>query len=160
MNATKHPNPNNTCDRCKKARELFYHDPTGEALCVKCIPGECLCGCGAEVKKTYRPGHDAKHVSVLISYYKVKTHDLDELLAMLPSVALRNKLTRAIRKLENKPYAGKNRCSCGRAPKTKNTNGQNPELCDICWDEAGWENDHMDGNHEPGEKSDVCPMCR
>jgi hypothetical protein len=160
MNTTQHLNPNNKCDRCEKVRELFYYDPTGEALCVKCTPGECKCGCGTPSYSTYRPGHDAKHVSVLISYYKAKTHTLDDLQLMLPSFALRNKLVRAINRLENKPYAGKNRCGCGRAPKTKNTNGQNPELCDICWDEAGWENDHMDGNHEQGERPDVCPMCR
>lgn len=27
----------------------------------------CLCGCGQEVNSVYRPGHDAKHVSILLA---------------------------------------------------------------------------------------------
>lgn len=121
------------------------------------INTECVCGCGLHTSGTnYRPGHDAKHVSVLISYYKAKTHNLDDLQVMLPSIALRNKLVRAIRRLEDLPYAGKNRCGCGRAPK----GSENPEICEICWDEAGWENYHYDGHHEPGSEKEHCPMCR
>jgi hypothetical protein len=32
-------------------------------------PNSCGCGCGAEVKGRYRPGHDARHASDLAARY-------------------------------------------------------------------------------------------
>lgn len=36
---------------------------------------------------------------------------------------------------------------------------ENPELCDVCWDQAGLENAHMDGWHDEGNADDDCPAC-
>jgi hypothetical protein len=33
-------------------------------------------------------------------------------------------------------------------------------LCAQCYDEAGVENEHQDGGHEPGSLPEECPMCR
>lgn len=64
-----------TCDRCNKRvpeGELLHDEETGQAICGDCqaqpevarpTGNECLCGCGAQVKGRYRPGHDARHVS-------------------------------------------------------------------------------------------------
>jgi hypothetical protein len=34
----------------------------------------------------------------------------------------------------------------------------NQALCTACFDAAGWENSHQDGNHEPGSDPE-CPIC-
>jgi NAD-dependent SIR2 family protein deacetylase len=34
----------------------------------------------------------------------------------------------------------------------------NQALCTACFDAAGWENSHQDGNHEPGSEP-LCPIC-
>lgn len=64
-----------TCDACNKRvpeGELLHDEETGRAICDDCqakpvvarpTGSECLCGCGAQVKGRYRPGHDARHVS-------------------------------------------------------------------------------------------------
>ena len=119
----------------------------------------CLCGCGEIAKGTYRPGHDARHVSILIGAvldgYTSPTTAREE----LPSLALRNKFDQALANRQAKKASSK-RCGCGRANKTKNTLEQNPEICDICWDEAGYENDHMDGRHPHKSMPKECPLCR
>ena len=60
----------------------------------------CQCYCGHEVspKATYRPGHDARHVSNLLqtiinhqAFDKVAEYQTD-----LPSIALRTKLAKAV----------------------------------------------------------------
>ena len=70
----------------------------------------CKCGCGqplANTASTYRPGHDAKHVSVLISYLFTNKDALssgEDFFAQsflhhrkqLPSIALQNKFTRVV----------------------------------------------------------------
>lgn len=72
----------------------------------------CFCGCGtptSSAKAFYRPGHDAKHVSVLLAEIfaqrKVWHDSEDELVALfiqtsaqLPSGALRVKLNNAFAK--------------------------------------------------------------
>lgn len=54
----------------------------------------CYCGCGllASSKSLYKQGHDAKHVSVLLSYIAAGTHTVDEAKSLLPSTALQVKL--------------------------------------------------------------------
>src|SRR5690625_110633 len=68
----------------------------------------CKCGCGQGLNNTvstYRPGHDAKHVSVLVSYLFTNKDALssgEDFFAQsflyhrkqLPSIALQNKFTR------------------------------------------------------------------
>ena len=54
------------------------------------------------------------------------------------------------------------RCeSCGKL--TRNTGDEGDfgrRSCRKCWDEAGFENEHQDGGHDPGSRPDCCPMCR
>lgn len=33
------------------------------------------------------------------------------------------------------------------------------DLCTVCYDRAGLENEHQDGQHEPGEFPQDCPLC-
>src|SRR5690625_7958513 len=70
----------------------------------------CKCGCGQGLNNTvstYRAGHDAKHVSVLVSYLftnKDARSSGEDFFAQsflyhrkqLPSIALQNKCTRAV----------------------------------------------------------------
>ena len=70
----------------------------------------CKCGSGQGLNNTvstYRPGHDAKHVSVLVSYLFTNKDALssgEDFFAQsflyhrkqLPSIALQNKFTRAV----------------------------------------------------------------
>lgn len=57
----------------------------------------CFCGCGSltGAQSLYKPGHDAKHVSVLLSYIAAGTYTLDEAKQQLPSTPLRVKLHNA-----------------------------------------------------------------
>lgn len=128
----------------------------------------CTCGCGFPVKGFYKQGHDAKHVSVLLSYVTTGTHTVDEAKAQLPSTALQVKFHNALarwtakqtKKANKAPRVNQTPCAvCGFRPRTRNTREQNPELCDTCWYEAGLENDHQDENHAPGTDRE-CPMCR
>lgn len=65
------------CDTCGKKAELFWDDETESAICDKCASangqlaivvggGLCRCGCGQKVEKSYKQGHDARHVSLLV----------------------------------------------------------------------------------------------
>ena len=131
----------------------------------------CFCGCGflAGGKSLYKQGHDAKHVSVLLSYVAAGTHTADEAKSLLPSTALQVKLHNALARRTAKqaakvagrqPRTAKNPCVvCGTRPKSKDIN-ENPELCSVCFEEAGFENDHMDGNHAPGTERAGCSICR
>ena len=58
----------------------------------------CHCGCGlvASSGSLYKPGHDAKHVSVLISYIAAGITTVDQAKAQLPTGALRVKLHNAL----------------------------------------------------------------
>ena len=60
----------------------------------------CYCGCGllASSKSLYKQGHDAKHVSVLLSYIAAGTHTVDAARALLPSTALQVKLHNTLAK--------------------------------------------------------------
>jgi|SRR5688500_7956470 len=59
------------------------------------------------------------------------------------------------------------RCvTCKVRPITTEVKG--PELCDVCYEYAGWENTHSDSGHDDPEGSDVldlademsiCPVC-
>lgn len=88
----------------------------------------CTCGCGftAGAKSLYKQGHDAKHVSVLLSYVTAGTHTVDEAKAQLPSTALQvkfhNALARYTAKAEAKQAKG--------AKRTKKF--VDPEQCDRC----------------------------
>ena len=67
----------------------------------------CTCGCGIETKSTYRPGHDAKHVSILLAgifarrnEWGIEGEDLlielaEDARAQLPSTALKVKFNNA-----------------------------------------------------------------
>ncbi len=49
----------------------------------------------------------------------------------------------------------KNACEdCGRRVNKK----VHPELCEVCYDYAGWENTHQDGDNGP-EGHEGCPIC-
>jgi len=77
----------------------------------------CNCGCGEVVKNAYRPGHDARHVSILVSNwiraYEVSegaaTHEVDDAMRRLPSAALKAKYLNAQQKAEAKVEAKRNR---------------------------------------------------
>lgn len=60
--------------------------------------GKCLCGCGAETKRSYRPGHDARHAGqvgrLLAAGTSLSPEQRSQLLATLPSEALRQKALR------------------------------------------------------------------
>jgi hypothetical protein len=71
--------------------------------------GQCLCGCGETpaAKSNYRPGHDARHVSILLQDLKnaaadeghkkhINVSDARGALAALPSPELKAKLSGAI----------------------------------------------------------------
>jgi hypothetical protein len=72
--------------------------PPSPAKAVKAPPAThpCACGCGALSKGSYRPGHDARHVSQLVA--RVVAGDLTEMAAVkqLKSDALRSKLTKSV----------------------------------------------------------------
>ena len=87
----------------------------------------CTCGCGftAGAKSLYKQGHDAKHVSVLLSYVVAGTHTLDEAKKQLPSTALQVKLHNAFVR-----YAAKQAAKADKAPRTKKF--IDPEQCDRC----------------------------
>ena len=71
----------------------------------------CFCGCGflAGGKSLYKRGHDAKHVSVLLSYIAAGTHTVDEAKAALPSPALRVKLHNALARQARRQEAKANK---------------------------------------------------
>ena len=75
----------------------------------------CFCGCGflAGGESLYKQGHDAKHVSVLLSYVAAGTHTVDEAKAALPSTALQVKLHNALAR-----RAIKAEKAAGRKPRT------------------------------------------
>ena len=50
---------------------------------------------------------------------------------------------------------------CGK--KTRDTGRGEDGVCFKCYDEAGWENEHMDYGEDhngAGRSPDNCPMCR
>lgn len=62
---------------------------------------ECACGCGIAIttSATYKPGHDAKHVSVTLAYIAAGNLTPAQGLAIFADSrpALHNKLARALR---------------------------------------------------------------
>lgn len=121
--------------------DFLAEDPTGDssyeihfANCVKGLDDEtksaptapvvevrgvefkgCLCGCGTPIgsRATYRPGHDARHASLVgqaaaEAYAKGETSSVldPEMFEDLPSTALRDKAARIALRLAEK---GKNR---------------------------------------------------
>jgi hypothetical protein len=66
--------------------------------------------------------------------------------------------TRQVAKL--KRLAVLHPCDVCQEPIGRGHDGVSAGICEICWEEAGWENEHQDGGHEPGERTDCCPMCR
>ncbi|TXK18443.1 hypothetical protein [Homoserinibacter sp. GY 40078] len=59
-------------------------------------PGTCKCGCGEQVKRDYRPGHDARHVSQLTRAVREGAIEKRVALRLLPTESLREKLTRTL----------------------------------------------------------------
>ena len=105
----------------------------------------CFCGCGllAGSKSLYKQGHDAKHVSVLLSYVTVGTHTLDEAKAQLPSTALQVKLHNALARRNRKQAKTAN-----KAPKGK-------QQCDRCgaWVKEGGL------SHDYETEQAICDQC-
>lgn len=50
--------------------------------------------------------------------------------------------------------------NCGKKTRETGEGESSVKLCRKCYDEAGFECDHLDGNHEPGTLPDDCPLCR
>ena len=105
----------------------------------------CYCGCGfvAGSKSLYKQGHDAKHVSVLLSYVTVGTHTLDEAKAQLPSTALQVKLHNALARRNRKQAKTAN-----KAPKGK-------QQCDRC---GAWVKEGMLVHDDLAEEA-ICDQC-
>ena len=57
---------------------------------------ECKCGCGQTAENVYRQGHDAKHVSILLSYLDAGLIEREAAMAALPTTALKVKLNNAL----------------------------------------------------------------
>ena len=57
---------------------------------------ECKCGCGQTAESVYRQGHDAKHVSILLSYLDAGLIEREDAMAALPTTALKVKLNNAL----------------------------------------------------------------
>lgn len=51
------------------------------------------------------------------------------------------------------------KCGCG-ASVGLGHDGTANGLCEGCFLDGGWENDHNDGHHEPGDEPVNCPVCR
>ena len=56
----------------------------------------CKCGCGLTTSNVYRPGHDAKHVSILLEAVLSGATTREEARKELPSAALQIKLDSAV----------------------------------------------------------------
>lgn len=69
----------------------------------------CKCGCGRPTGSTYAPGHDAKHVSLMIQEVLAGDTDREAARAQLPSMALRIKFDNALNNAINKAIARKER---------------------------------------------------
>jgi hypothetical protein len=65
----------------------------------------CKCGCGRPTNNTYAPGHDARHVSLMIKEVMDKGTSREAARAQLPSVALQIKFDNAITNAINKAIA-------------------------------------------------------
>lgn len=122
----------------------------------------CRCGCGSAVNGRYLPGHDARHVSKLYADIEQNGRSAAAIKAamrQLGSEPLKAKLQRMLDR-PAKPARNTWRCaSCGLDVRPADRSRENPEVCVTCWEQAGWENDHSDGGHEPGTRGDVCPVC-
>lgn len=98
----------------KGARRTTTPKPAGESDATTPTAKVCGCGCGAEVKGRYRPGHDARHVSAQAELFVAATADcraeiLDRLEQEL-SPALMAKWQARVDRLTQKDqivYAGK-----------------------------------------------------
>lgn len=56
--------------------------------------------------------------------------------------------------------AKKRTCTyCSIRLTAKNSEKFNDGYCNACFEQAGIENDHQDGNHEAGSEMTTCPMC-
>lgn len=69
----------------------------------------CKCTCGKVTDNTYAPGHDAKHVSLMIREVLAGNIDREAARAQLPSMALRVKFDNALDNAINKAIARKER---------------------------------------------------
>ncbi len=86
-----------------RTRNTTETDPTPEVATP--TGGICRCGCGGQTGGTYRQGHDAKHVSVLVSYVAAQTITYEDAKRELPSGALQVKFHNAWNKLVRKAEA-------------------------------------------------------
>ena len=123
----------------------------------------CYCGCGfiASSGSLYKPGHDAKHVSVLLKDALSNQITFDDARSKLTTQAIRLKFElaylRALAKLDAKSAK---LCVVCTSRRRSTKQGENPELCSKCFEEAGYENDHYDGNHDAGSLPTKCPLCK
>lgn len=62
-------------------------------------PGKCACGCKATVERFYKPGHDQRHFGQIARAIVANPAKLDQLLATLPSDALRAKARQSAERL-------------------------------------------------------------
>lgn len=46
---------------------------------------------------------------------------------------------------------------CGTRLSSSNHDRDNGPICNVCFDAAGWENDHMDNGHDEAVAN--CPLC-
>jgi hypothetical protein len=77
--------------------------------------GHCACGCGEYVgKASFRPGHDARLVGQLADMLRITPdtptaadEDVERVMSLLPSLALRAKLARSIASREAKATAAR-----------------------------------------------------
>jgi hypothetical protein len=58
--------------------------------------GQCGCGCGTEVKRSYALGHDARHVSKLVAEVLADKRSRSSALRQLESPLLKEKLRKAL----------------------------------------------------------------
>lgn len=75
---------NNLGAAVRRPRKSPRRTTTAEAVAAQASPtpdvtkptgNECLCGCGAPVRGTYRPGHDARYVSQQAQAFVAATPD-------------------------------------------------------------------------------------
>lgn len=64
-------------------------------------PRLCRCLCGRDIKpgRYYLPGHDARHVAVLVSYVRAGFYSVERASSELPTPALHNKMVGQLRRL-------------------------------------------------------------
>lgn len=107
----------------------------------------CLCGCGQPVKSSYKQGHDAKHVSLLVQAVHLGKMDATSARGTLGSLALQAKFDRAMLTIQAKA----NRAA--RTLATKAAKNNINSTCDCC------DKDGAELTHDETFDQMVCPAC-